>query len=53
LSDLDLFLALERENRELEDPSRCDPGRMYFNALDGKLFKWQRSLAAAIGVSHT
>jgi len=53
MSDIDLFLALERENRERDDLSPYDQGRMYFSALDGKLFKSQRSLAAAIGVSHT
>ena len=53
LSDLDLFLAMERENREREDLSPYDQGRMYVHALDSGLFSSQRRLAVAIGVSHT
>ena len=53
LSDLDLFLAMERENREREDLSPFDQGRMYVHALDSGLFSSQRRLAVAIGVSHT
>ena len=53
LSDLDLFLAMERENREREDLSPYDQGRMYLHALDSGLFSSQRRLAVAIGVSHT
>ena len=53
LSGLDLFLAMERENREREDPSPYDQGRMYLQALDSGLFRSQRRLAVAIGVSHT
>lgn len=53
LSDLDLFLAMERENREREDLSPYDQGRMYVQALDNGLFSSQRKLAVAVGVSHT
>jgi ParB family chromosome partitioning protein len=53
LSDLELFLAMERENRERADLSPYDQGRMYFHALDSGLFSSQRRLAVAIGVSHT
>ena len=44
LSDLDLFLAMERENREREDLSPYDQGRMYVHALDNGLFSSQRRL---------
>ena len=53
LSDLDLFLAMERENREREDLSPYDQGRMYVHALDSGLFSSQRRLAVSIGVSYT
>lgn len=53
LSALDLFLALERENREREDVSPYDQGRMYVHALDTGLFSSQRRLSVAIGVSNT
>ncbi len=53
LSDLELFLAMERENREREDLSPYDQGRMYIHAIDSGLFTSQRKLAVAIGVSHT
>lgn len=53
LSDLKLFLAMERENRERADLSPYDQGRMYIHALDSGLFSSQRRLAWAIGVSHT
>ena len=53
LSDLQLFLAMERENREREELSPYDQGRMYVRALDSGLFASQRKLAVAIGVSHT
>lgn len=53
LSDLELFLAMERENREREDLSPYDQGWMYVHALDSGLFASQRELAVAIGMSHT
>ena len=53
LSDLELFFAMERENREREDLSPYDQGRMYVHALESGLFTSQRKLAVAIGVSHT
>jgi ParB family chromosome partitioning protein len=53
MTDLDLFLAMERENREREDLSPYDQGRMYAVALDCGLFASMRKLAVTIGVSHT
>ena len=53
LSDLELFLAMERENRERKDLSPYDQGRMYVHAIDSGLFSSQRRLGVAIGVSHT
>jgi len=53
LSDLDLFLAMERENREREDLSPYDQGRIYVHASDSGLLALQRKLAVAIGVSHS
>lgn len=53
LSDLDLFLSMVRENREREDLSPYDQGRMYVHALDSGLFASKRKLAVAVGVSHT
>ena len=53
LSDLELFLAMERENRERADLSPYDQGRMYLHALDSGLFSSQRKLSVAVGLSHT
>jgi ParB family chromosome partitioning protein len=53
MSDLDLFLALERENQGRQDLSPYEQGRMYDHALVMSLFSSQRRLASAIGVSHT
>ena len=53
MSDLDLFLALERENQGRQDLSAYEQGRMYDHALVMRLFSSQRRLASAIGVSHT
>ena len=53
LTALDLFLAMERENRERVDLSPYEQGRMYVHALDTGLFPSQRRLAVAIGLSHT
>ncbi len=53
MSDLDLFLALERENQGRQDLSPYEQGRMYDHALVMRLFSSQRRLASAIGVSHT
>ena len=53
LSDLDLFSAMDRENRERVDLSAYEQGAMYRRALDEKLYPSNRRLAEALGVSHT
>jgi ParB family chromosome partitioning protein len=53
MPDMDLFLSMDRENREREDPSAYEQGVTYANALESGLFPSQRRLAEAIGVSHT
>lgn len=53
MADLDLFLSMDRENREREDPSAYEQGSTYVRALEAGLFVSQRRLAEAIGVSHT
>jgi len=53
LTALDLFLHMERENRERVDLSPYEQGRMYVHALDTGLFPSQRRLSVAIGLSHT
>ena len=53
LSDLDLFSAMDRENRERADLSAYEQGAMYRRALDEKLYPSNRRLAEALGVSHT
>ena len=53
VSDLDLFSAMDRENRERTDLSAYEQGTMYRRALDEKLYPSNRRLAEALGVSHT
>ncbi|WP_298235279.1 ParB/RepB/Spo0J family partition protein [uncultured Azohydromonas sp.] len=53
MPDLELFLSMDRENREREDPSAYEQGVTYLAALDAGLFPSQRRLAEAVGVSHT
>jgi len=53
LSDLDLFSAMDRENRERADLSPFEQGAMYRRALDEGLYPSNRRLAEALGVSHT
>ena len=52
-SDLELFSAMDRENRERADLSPYEQGTMYRRALDEKLYPSNRRLAEALGVSHT
>jgi ParB family chromosome partitioning protein len=52
-SDLDVFLSMDRENREREDLSPFEQGTCYRAAMDGGLFPSRRRLAESIGVSHT
>ena len=53
VSDLDLFSAMDRENRERADLSPFEQGKMYRRALDEKLYPSNRRLAESLGVSHT
>lgn len=53
ISDLELFSAMDRENRERADLSPFEQGAMYRRALDEKLYPSNRRLAEALGVSHT
>ena len=53
MSDLDLFIAMDRENREREDLSAFEQGSTYAHALSAGLFPSQRRLAETLGVSHT
>ena len=53
MSDLDLFAAMDRENRERADLSAWEQGTMYRRALDEQMFPSQRRLAESLGVSHT
>ena len=53
MSDLELFAAMDRENRERADLAPYEQGVMYRRALDEKLYPSNRRLAEALGVSHT
>ena len=53
MSDLELFSAMDRENRARADLSTYEQGAMYRRALDEKLYPSNRRLAEALGVSHT
>jgi ParB family chromosome partitioning protein len=53
MSDLELFAAMDRENRERADLSAWEQGMMYRKALDEQMFPSQRRLAESLGVSHT
>lgn len=53
MSDMDLFLSMERENREREDLSAYEQGSSYLAALEAGLFPSQRRLAETLDVSHT
>lgn len=50
LSDAQLFVEMERENRERQDLSAWEQGVMYKRALDEGLFPSLRKLASSIGV---
>ena len=52
-SDLEVFTAMDRENRERADLSPWEQGTMYRKALDDGLFPSMRRLAETLGVSHT
>ncbi|MDP9606515.1 UNVERIFIED_ORG: ParB family chromosome partitioning protein [Variovorax paradoxus] len=53
LGDIELFTAMDRENRERSDLSAYEQGVMYQRALDEQLFPTQRQLAEKVGRSHT
>lgn len=53
LGDVEVFLSMERENRERADLSPYEQGLSYVAALDSGLFPSLRRLAEAVGVSHT
>jgi ParB family chromosome partitioning protein len=53
MGDQEVFLSMERENRERADLSPFEQGRSYLSALDAGLFPSLRRLAEAVGVSHT
>lgn len=48
MKDVDLFVEMERENREREDLSAWEQGVMYMRALEQGLFPSAKQLAAAI-----
>lgn len=54
LADQELFLLMERENRERADLSAFEQGRSYLQALDEKtgIFRSERQLSEVIGVSR-
>lgn len=53
ISDLELFSAMDRENRERADLSPYEQGAMYRRALDAGMYPSNRRLAEALKVSHT
>ncbi len=53
MGDQEIFLSMERENRERADLSPFEQGRSYLSALEAGLFPSLRRLAEAVGVSHT
>jgi len=52
-SDLELFSAMDRENRQREDLAPYEQGMAYRRALDEGLYPSMRRLAESLGVSHT
>ncbi|MGT2457732.1 ParB/RepB/Spo0J family partition protein [Cupriavidus basilensis] len=52
LSDRELFVEMEHENRERKNPSPWEQGRSYRRALDANLWPSQNAMAAALGVSQ-
>ena len=53
ISELELFSAMDRENRQRADLSPYEQGLMYRRALDAGLYPSNRRLAETLGVSHT
>lgn len=52
LSERDVFLQMEQENRERKNPSAWEQGRSYQQALDARLWSSQHAMAAEIGISQ-
>jgi ParB family transcriptional regulator, chromosome partitioning protein len=52
MPDLDLFVSMDRENREREDLSAYEQGMSYLGALERGLFRSERHLSDSIGVSR-
>uniref|UniRef100_UPI003F490CB1 ParB/RepB/Spo0J family partition protein n=1 Tax=Cupriavidus taiwanensis TaxID=164546 RepID=UPI003F490CB1 len=52
LSERDVFLQMEHENRERKNPSAWEQGRSYQMALDAGLWPSQNAMASDIGVSQ-
>lgn len=50
LSDQDLFIEMDRENRQRADLRPYEQGEMYRRALDEGLYSSMRKLATAIGI---
>jgi ParB family chromosome partitioning protein len=53
LTNAQLFIEMERENRERQDLSPWEQGVMYKRAIDDGLFPSVRSLATSIGAQHS
>lgn len=53
MTDVEVFQAMERENRNREDLSPWEQGVMYKDAIDQGLFSSQRQMAAALGVEQS
>jgi ParB family chromosome partitioning protein len=49
ITDAELFVDMDRENRARKDLSAWEQGRMYLRALEEGLFASQRKLAEAVG----
>lgn len=52
ITDRDLFVQMEHENRERKNPSPWEQGRSYKQALDAGLWPSQNAMAGALGVSQ-
>jgi len=53
MEEKELFTTMDRENREREDLTAYEQGKMYRMALDEGLYPSARKLAEELGVSHT
>jgi ParB family chromosome partitioning protein len=52
MTDAQLFIEMDRENRERQDLSPWEQGRAYLAALSGGLFASQKKLAEGLGVDQ-